>query len=480
MDSLGLPQILITFTSQATSAITRSSRGVVSMILNDENVTDEDGVKYRLIEDSSDVPSSGIASSNADLITKALMGTPYKVHAYFIPPATHEEEQVQTRTETYTVDSDVVVEHTVDSDVVVERTVDSDVVITNADTGETETQTIQVTITDTEVQSVTYTDTEVRQVTYTDTVTETVTVTVDATVTQADALKKCANVKFNYICHPTGTSQDQQNLALWVANQRSNKHKIFKAVVANYAANNYGVINFTTGGIKVDNPAYVTALEAADGDESAVDSTIPKYITYSAKQYTSRIAGILAGVSLDRSVTYYTLSEVVDVDEYDDIDAHINNGELCLFDEKDGGGVKIARGCNSLTTFSTTVGEDFRFIKIIETIDLIKNDIQETFRNDYVGKVANTYDNKMLFVSAIHSYFNALEGNVLDRTASNSNYVAIDYAKNYNYAKSKGRDVTSMSTQQILETNTGTQVFLNGRITPVNAMEDLELAFTLE
>lgn len=478
--TLGLPQIEINFSSMATTAIARSARGVVGIILNDKNVTDNDGVKYRLIKDSSDIPSIGIESGNIDLLNKTLLGTPYKVHAYFIPPASHEEEQEVERVVTNTVDSEVVVTRTVDSDVTVTRDIDSDVVVTDPDTGETSTQTIQTTITDTEVQQVTITDTEIQQVTVTDTVVETVTVTVDATVTQADALKKCANVKFNYICHPTGTVQDQQNLATWIASQREHKHKIFKAVVAKYAADNYGVINFTTDKIKVENPVYTAALEAAEGDEDAVDILIPKYNVYTAAQYTGRIAGILAGISLDRSVTYYALPEVVEVEEYDDIDAHINSGELCLFDEKEGNGVKIARGCNSLTTFSSTVGEDFRFIKIVESIDLIKEDIREAFRNDYVGKVANTYEMKMLFVSAIHSYFNGLKGNVLDQSASNSNYVEIDYNKNANFAKAKGKDVASMSRQQILETNTGTKVFLCGKITCTNSMEDLFLDFTLE
>ena len=195
MTSLGLPQILITFSSQATTAITRSARGVVGIILNDKNVTDEDGVKYRLTEDSSDIPSSGIESGNIDLLNKTLLGTPYKVHAYFIPPATHEEEQEK----------------------IIENIVDSDTVITDPDTGETSTQTIQVTLTDTTIE----------------------TVTVNAEITQADALKKCANVKINYICHPTGTSQDQQSLGLWTISQRENKHRTCKAVVAKYAADNY-------------------------------------------------------------------------------------------------------------------------------------------------------------------------------------------------------------------------------------------------
>ena len=429
--SLGLPEILITFSSKATTAIARSARGVVALILNDENITDDDGVVKYTLYDSTDLPSSGISDSNVDLIKKTLLGTPSKVHAYLIPPATHEEAQ----------------------EVTTEREVESDVVVTNAETGETETVTSTVTVTETTTE----------------------TVTVNATVNQSTALKALANVRYNYICHPTGKTQDQQDLVSWIKTQRDTRHKTCKAVVANYAADNYGVINFTSTGIKVDNPAYADALELVDGDESAVE--VPKYLSYTTTQYTARIAGILAGLALDRSATYYELPEVVSVDEYDDIDEHINNGELCLFDEKDDNGVKIARGCNSLTTFTGNEGQDFRFIKNIEGMDLIKDDIRDTFRNDYVGKVANTYDNKILFIAAIHTYFHGLEGNVLD--SGSDNHVSIDYDANLDYAKSHGVDTTDMTEQQILIYPTGTNVFLTGNIRLVNAMEDLRLQFSL-
>ena len=166
-------------------------------------------------------------------------------------------------------------------------------------------------------------------------------------------------------------------------------------------------------------------------------------------------------------------------DTYDDVDEHIDNGELCLIDEGDGNGVKIARGCNSLHTFTTDVGQDFRFIKIIEIIDLITDDIREVFRSDYLGKVLNDYDHKMLFIAAVLVYFEELKGNLLDSSATAINTVDIDEAENKNYAKLKGRDTSEMSIQQIREFNTGTNVFLDGDITPVNAMEDLHVQFVL-
>lgn len=311
-----------------------------------------------------------------------------------------------------------------------------------------------------------------------DAVTTTVTEEVAATVTQATILKEVADAKWNYIAHPTGSALNQQDLASWVKSQRTNRHKTFKAVVANVAADSYGVINFTTGGIKVVNPAWTDAYEAADGDETQIPASIPHYQTFTAAEYTARILGALCGIGLDRSATFYELDEVVSCDAYDDIDTHINDGELCLFDQHDGNGVKIARACNSLKTFTTDVSQDFRYIKIVEGIDLIHDDIADTFRDDYVGKVNNTYENKMLFINAIHAYFNEIVGTVLDPNATNR--VEIDIDANADYASLRGIDMTNWTDQRLREINTGAYVFLRGYITMLNAMEELKLNFAME
>lgn len=311
----------------------------------------------------------------------------------------------------------------------------------------------------------------------------TVTVTDGTTrLNQQDILKQIATVKWNYICHPTGTATDQGDLVTWIVAQRNNKHKTFKAVVANVeTADDKGIINFTTGGIHVVNPAYTDALEAAGGDESKVDtSKTPKYLTYTATQYTARIMGILCGLSLDRSATYYQLAEVEDCDTYEDIDDSISKGQLCLFDEQDGDGVKIARACNSLHTFTTDVGEDFRYIKIVEAVDMIADDIRDTFKHSYLGKIINDYNHKMLFIAAILVYFRGLKGNVLDASETAVNTVDIDEDAQKDYITLKGLDKPAdLTEQQIREYNTGTHVYLTGRITPVNAMEDLKCTFLM-
>ena len=305
--------------------------------------------------------------------------------------------------------------------------------------------------------------------------------TAETLLNQADVLKKLVTVKWNYICHPTGTAQDQEDLATWVKGQRSLKRKTFKAVVANFDADDKGVINFTTGGIQCVNPAYTDALSAAGGDASKVDTkTTPEYLTFTATEYTARIMGILAGLALDRSATYYQLTEVESCDTYDDIDDAISKGQLVLIDEQDGDGVKIGRACNSLHTFTTDVGEDFRYIKIVEAVDMITDDIRDTFKHSYVGKVINDYDHKMLLISAILVYFRGLEGNVLDASESAVNTVDIDEDAQKDYITLHGIDKPeNLSVQQIREYNTGTHVYLTGRVTPVNAMEDLKVTFLM-
>ena len=395
----GLPKVLITFKTKSTTAISRSARGLVLMILKNE--TTDVANEYK-ITDISNIPAdANLTAKNIDLIKKCLLGTPLKILLYTIP------------------------------------------------TDDVE----------------------------------------NATNNQSTVLAKIANTKFNYICAPTASTQEQEDLVSWIKTQRNIRLKTFKAVVAHQAADDKGVVNFCTEQIKVlnpdytDNPSTVAVLDEAVTDESTVadegEEVVPQYLVYTALEYTARIAGILAGLSLDRAATYFHLTEVVSVEKYEDIDGLINKGQLLLFDEGDDNGVKIARACNSLTTFTTDVGQDFRYIKIVEAVDMITDDIRDTFKTDYVGKVINDYNNKMLFISAIRVYFSGLLGNVLDSSPTAINTVDIDEEAQKNYATLHGDDTSTMEVQQIREDNTGTNVYLAGRITPVNAMEDLTINFTM-
>ena len=261
-----------------------------------------------------------------------------------------------------------------------------------------------------------------------------------------DALLRLRSKRFSYLAAPTATTEQMGTIAAWIKSQRDNDHKTFRAVLANQAADHEGVINFTTGGIVVG---------AA---------------TYTAAQYTPRIAGILAGMRIDRSATYYPLGEVTSIAESADPDADINAGRFILIN--DGSKIKVGRGINSLVTTSSTKGSDFKKIRIVETLDMIRDDISSTFTDAYVGSVVNTYDNKVLFFAAVNAYLRTLAGdNLLDPTAVNE--VGVDIEAQRTYLQSIGVDVSALGEQEIKEYNTGSKVFGFGRAKPTDAMEDL-------
>ena len=371
-EKFGLPQVLIDFKTKGVTAIKRSARGVVALILKCE--TTDVSNKYK-IADVSEIPDKVFDEATTDLIKKCLDGTPLRILVYTLPKAN--------------------------------------------------------------VQS--------------------------AKNTQATLLKQLKHVRYNYIAAPTGTTQEQQDLASYVKSERNIARKTVKAVVANVAADHEGIINFFTEEIKVPN-----------GKDTQGRTT---YKTYTPIEYTARIAGILAGLALDRSATYFKLTEVESVKVYEDLTDRIDKGELHLFDEEDGEGVKIARACNSLQTFTTDKGQDFRKIKIIEGVDMVTDDIRDTFKKYYIGKYINDYDHKMLFVSAIMVYFGQLAGNVLDNRAGNK--VDIDEQFQKDYAIIKGEDISKMTVMQIREYNTGSEIGLSGKVKFVDAMEDLKISFTM-
>lgn len=371
-EKFGLPQVLIDFKTKGITAIKRSARGVVVLILKCES-TDTSN-KYK-ISDVSEIPEGVFDEASTDLIKKCLDGTPLRILVYTLPKASVQAPKN----------------------------------------------------------------------------------------TQATLLKQLKHIRYNYIAAPTGTTQDQQDLASYIKAERNNSRKTVKAVVGSVAADFDGVINFCTEDIKV-----------ATGKNTAGKTT---YKTYTPIEYTARIAGILAGLALDRSATYYKLTEVESVKVYEDLNDRIDKGELHLFDEENGEGVKIARACNSLQTFTTDKGEEFRKIKIVEGVDMVTDDIRDTFKKYYIGKYINDYDHKMLFVAAIMVYFGQLAGNVLDSRAGNT--VDIDFQFQKDYAIIKGEDVSQMTNMQIREYNTGSQIGLSGNVKFVDAMEDLKITFTM-
>jgi hypothetical protein len=267
-----------------------------------------------------------------------------------------------------------------------------------------------------------------------------------------DALTRLANKKFNYLAIPGLDLVDVSAIATWIKARRDNDKKTFKAVLPNNVADHEGIINFTTDDILVGSKTYTTA------------------------EYCCRIAGILAGLPFTRSSTYYVLPEVDSITETATPDVDIDAGKLILIN--DGEHIKIGRGVNSLTTTTVTKSAQFQKIKIVEAIDLMRDDIRDTFDAQYVGQVNNFYDNKVLFITGVNAYFKGLQGDeVLDPNFTAAAEIDVD-AQDL-YLQSNGLDTTKLTPAQIKEYNTGSKVFVRASGSPLDAMEDLDFSMLI-
>lgn len=267
-----------------------------------------------------------------------------------------------------------------------------------------------------------------------------------------EATQRAANKKWNYLAIPGIDSANTTNIATWIKTQRDVNKNTFKAVLPNTEADHEGIINFTTEGIRVGETVYT------------------------ASDYTARVAGILAGLPFSRSSTYFVLPEVDAITESTDPNGDIDAGKLILVN--DGENIKIGRGVNSLVSTTLIKGEDFKKIKILEVMDMVKDDIRDTYEKYYVGKVQNTYDNQVLFFTSVNAYMKDLAGDdVLDPNFDNKAFVNVE-AQRLAW-ESIGTDTTDWDDQKVKEMSFKSKTFAAGKVKIVDAMEDLDFKIAI-
>jgi hypothetical protein len=256
-----------------------------------------------------------------------------------------------------------------------------------------------------------------------------------------------------WLCAP---AMAVDTLVNFVKEKRAEGRSLRAVVCTKTAPDNAGIVNFTTEDITI----------RLDGKNQPV----------STNQYCARVAGILAGLSLRESATYYSLPEVTDFTASADPAGDIEKG--CLILDQGSDGVRLGRAVTSLVTLEQAGDSAFRKIKITEGVDLIRADIRSVFESEYVGKVLNDYDSKLLLVTAINSYFASLAGSVLD--TGRRNQASVDFDAQKAWLEAQGVDTESMSDTAILSANTGSQVFLRADVRFADAMEDLTFEITMQ
>ena len=173
--------------------------------------------------------------------------------------------------------------------------------------------------------------------------------------------------------------------------------------------------------------------------------------------------------------TYAALPEVEDIRRLSSLeeDEAVGRGELIL--THDGEKVKFGRGVNSLTT-TTGRSEVWRKIKIVELLDLLQWDLRLAIQDNYIGKFQNSYDNKLLLITAVKLYLQAL---AKDQLIEEDFVCDIDVEAQDAYLQSVGVATAEMTEQQIREANTGTYVFLGVDIKPIDAIVDVRIKIYL-
>lgn len=272
-----------------------------------------------------------------------------------------------------------------------------------------------------------------------------------------ESLKNIAAERWDYLSIPKIEEEQLETVGTWIKTNRENKYKKVKAVLPGYAGDYEGIVNFSNKKIKTATKEYTPA------------------------EYTARIAGLIAGTPLTISATYAPLGEVIDCDKYDldENDEKVNNGEFFIW--FDGTKYKMSRAVNSLTTTTEGKQEGYQTIKIVDIMDMIYDDVRNTAQDSYIGKYANTYDNKCLLITAILGYLKELENEGL--LQKNYSTVELDTETIKNYQLQNGlytkEELADMSDDEINQLDTKKKVFLKGKIKIIDAMEDIELPFDI-
>jgi hypothetical protein len=270
----------------------------------------------------------------------------------------------------------------------------------------------------------------------------------------ANALASASSRYFNYLAAPDASAAENTAITTWVDGMR-NQGKYMKYICAGSNANKEFVIN-------------LSSLMIAIVDKNNV--------THTPQKFTSRVAGYLAGTPLNSSITYGPLPDIASVTSLTktQLDSEIDLGNVVLF--HDGQKVKFGRGMTTLTTFTATKPKSFSKIKIMEIIDLIQTDLQQTLQDNYIGKVSNSHNNRLLLVTAIQGYLQSLiDTGLLERGASAS----LDLDAMKTFLTGKGVQTANLSDAQIAQQNFDDKVFVKLKLAILDATEDITIALNL-
>ena len=269
--------------------------------------------------------------------------------------------------------------------------------------------------------------------------------------TLESALDNLKKVEINYLACNFALEENDITLLKQFKGTRVNNNMDLQ-IIANTTADDEYFINFASTGIKVNG------------------------VSVEPYTFMCKLAFILASIPQTESATYYVLDDVTGVDEIENEDEAVEAGKL--FITFDGEKYKLSRAVNSKTTLGANEKKDLKKIKITEGKIIVKGDIYKVFRDKYVGKCNNDYNDRLSFVSEINRYLTnlAYEG-ILN--IDYDNHVELDVQAMRDYIETEvSIDTSDMKDIDVLkdaEGLCGSKVFIKGQVRFVDAMEDMDL-----
>lgn len=357
--TIGLPKIEITFRQLAATAVTRSTRGIVALIVKDDTDTSFDLVEYT---SGNDVETAKFTATNAQYIKDVFAASPNKL--LVVRVGTEEGNPVNA------------------------------------------------------------------------------------------AIEALGWRKYNWIGFAEGNPTEQTALVTHMKSAKARK--------------NVTAVVFGTTNPDAMNVVNLTNTKGYDAEGAEI----------TGEKLVAKILGILAATSMTETATYKVVDNLVSVEEPADVEAAIGKGEFVLINDE--GTVRIGRAVNSLVTLGTGKTEDMKKIAIIEALNLMREDITTTFKNDYLGKYKNNYDNQVLFISAINSYFDALaDEQVLDSEAENVANVNVE-AQRAAWVGTGKTEAAEWEDATVKVKTFRSNVYLSGNVKVLDGMEDLQFDITME
>ena len=273
----------------------------------------------------------------------------------------------------------------------------------------------------------------------------------------ADALSAVEqNAKTGWITMAEGTAADWSALVSWIKTKEL-AGGTYKAIVYRAAAPDCKhIVNFYN--------EKVTFVDER-GEQTG-------------EAYCPSLLGILANCNVKRGTTYFKCANLIRVAEVNNSETAVGNGQFVLMNDVDS--VKVALGINSMTTTDgLTATEDMKYIDTVEVMDLIADDVSMVFKNNYLGSYKNNYDNQILLISAINTYFKQLaEDNILDKHYANQ--VDVDVAAQRAAWVGVGKiEAEGWTDQQVKNNAFKRTVFLAADIKVLGSVENMKFVINL-